>query len=542
MFVYENILFHVLNKYYINNSKQNNNILYLFSCHFLSHSKMNIHNYSTIEYIQFKYYILKNFIFNPSTSCEDKEILLKTFCEVQCKYNALVRFKQILSMKTKNYLDSPIDLQFNEMTEIKEHLKIDIIHQGIKYNFSVSDLIRIINTSLSYDDEFFPEPTVIKNPWNNKPFGKNHLYSIYFHILHSNIKMPILFSRFFQSNFNLKEFVLNNQYIINRYIIENSNNLTDILKLGYILDMINDYNILVYDACKINISKSFPNSIIHAEFDSYIKLYLFAHYSYEDDIRIINHKKLFKQLKRFNILNPYFGKIVKYNDINKMYYLSNMIENSDCHIFGIPMYFPKPSMFCLKEESFYIDSITSYAKTNDFSYFPLFENRNEQYKQNKQNKQNEQDKQNNFILKCNDILQLFHFVRDYKFSDKQKEIIKNKYNNDITDSSMNEPDSNINDMSEQLRELLSNLHNLQLDIHDFNDTISDDDSDDEVDEDPGGDDDTSDIQREVRQIISLITNTLENEHDEYEEMYRFHTAIVTDVDDNNAMLSDDSSL
>ena len=73
MFVYENILSHVLNKYSsINLNEKTDNILYIFTSHFLSDCKHKFSNYSVMEYIRFKYYILKNFIFHPSTSRECK--------------------------------------------------------------------------------------------------------------------------------------------------------------------------------------------------------------------------------------------------------------------------------------------------------------------------------------------------------------------------------------------------------------------------------------------------------------------------------------
>lgn len=343
--------------------------------------------------------------------------------------------------------------------------------------------------------------------------------------------MPILFSRFFQSNFNLKDFVVNNQHIINKYIIENSNNLTDTMKYYYINEMISEYNLL-YNTYKINISKTFPKSLIHKEFNSYIKMYLFAYYSCEHDIRRLYRKKLFKKLKQFNTVNPYFGNNVKFNDIYKMYYLSNMIEESECYVFGITKYFPKPHMFCLKEKSFYIDSITSYTRINEFSYFPLFENRNE-------------DKPTNHILTCNDILALFNFVRNYKFSEKQKDFIKNNYNPNIDFTIVNECFSDINDMGEQLRELLSNLHQLQSDIDDFNDTLIDDDHD---------------LHRDTRLGILLRTtqddisffipnsDEIESRHDGSEELYRFHTLIELEetlgelVDNNVDTITEDTSL
>ena len=559
MFVYESILSHVLNKKSRLNTDHVNNIIHLFSCHFLSTIPKTSNQYSEAsKYIQFKYFIFKNFILNPFTSNNEKNKIIELFCEIQNKYNALIRFKHILLMKTKKYLDHPVDLQFNELVDLKNGLKIDLIHDGIKYQFSISDLIRIINTSLSYDDEFFPEPTVIKNPWNNKPFGKHHLYNIYLRIHYSNIIMPILFYRFFQSNFNLRLFTMNNQYIINRYIIENSDNLTASLKYGYIVEMIDIYNMSVSNKhCQIIISNEFPNSLLHSVFNSYIKMFLFSYYSYEDDIKIINHKKLFNKLKKFNLENPYFGRCIKYENIHKMYYMSKMIEDSDCHVFGIPKYFPNTSVICVNTQSFYIDNINSYATIQQYSYFPLFENRSKPSNNIKNN-----------ILTSNDILQLFHFVNNYKFTNLQKDIIKNKYamdehiiNNHLKFLGNETNRQSINDMGNQLSELLHNLHHLQDDIEEFNNTISDDD---EVDIQP-------DTQQGLSPSITsahdlpFIINTNESERTEYEDMYRFHTLVEasntlsgfvdnddtlddtldgfnTPIQDNNNELSEDSSL
>ena len=571
MFVYETILSHMLNKKSILNTGRVNHIIDLFSSHFLSTVPKTSNQYYEVgKYIQFKYFIFKNFILNPLASNIEKNNIIEFFCDIQNKYNALIRFKHVLLMKTKKYLDYPVDLQFNELVDLKCDLKIDLIHDGIKYQFSISDLIRIINTSLSYDDEFFPEPTVIKNPWNNKPFGKHHLYNIYLRIHYSNITMPILFYRFFQSNFNLTLFTGNNQYIINRYIIENSDNLTVSLKYNYIVEMIDNYNMYVSNKhCQIIISKEFPRYLLHNTFNSYIKKFLFAHYSYEDDIRIINHKKLFNKLKKFNQENPYFGKCIKYENIHKLYYMSKMIENSDCHVFGIPKYFPKASVICVNTQSFYIDNINSYANIQQYSYFPLFENRSKPSSNIKNN-----------ILTSNDILELFHFVNNYKFTSLQKDIIKNKY---VTDESLisqnhlnmfsNETNSqNITVMGEQVRELLMNLHNLQNNIREFNDGLSD--SEDELHELHelhtlhDVDDTQSDTSEEIVSMTNEQNNTVTDneqnrstfifnmdEHDrrdEYEEYYRFHTIMDVNDDtldgfntppqDNEAELSEDSAL
>ena len=176
-------------------------------------------NYSWKKYIEYKYFILKNYLKVGNNFVDDnyKETVLRFFSETQKHIMALYRFKEICLDKTKKYLDEPQDLQFNLLSETPTKHKLDIIHSGIKYQFSIFDLIRIINTSLSYEYNFFTDPKKVKNPWNNNPFSVATLYNIYFFISKTNIKMPILFERFFQTNFSLDMFEKHNQLVIKNY-------------------------------------------------------------------------------------------------------------------------------------------------------------------------------------------------------------------------------------------------------------------------------------------------------------------------------------
>ena len=84
------------------------------------------------KYIKYKYIILKNFILNPDTSTKHRDYILFFFCKVQKLYNAMIKFKHILSMKLKKYLSEPQDLQFNELIDCNDRLKIDIIQKLLK--------------------------------------------------------------------------------------------------------------------------------------------------------------------------------------------------------------------------------------------------------------------------------------------------------------------------------------------------------------------------------------------------------------------------
>ena len=106
-----------------------------------------------------------------------------------------------------------------------------------KYIFDIFEIIKIMCTSLSYDDNFFIEPTIIKNPWNNQKFTISQLSSIYFHIKQTNIHMPILIERFYTSNFNIVKFQNENQFIVKQYIINNCHKLSQNKNLKYIYNL-----------------------------------------------------------------------------------------------------------------------------------------------------------------------------------------------------------------------------------------------------------------------------------------------------------------
>lgn len=108
----------------------------------------------------------------------------------------------------------------NELNPNKKNV-ITILHNGSKYLFLGSDLVKIINSSLLNTSYFFAEPLEPKNPFNNIPFDKSTLYNIYFHITHNCIINPILFHLFFKANFDLDIFLYENESIIRDTAIKN---------------------------------------------------------------------------------------------------------------------------------------------------------------------------------------------------------------------------------------------------------------------------------------------------------------------------------
>ena len=397
----------------------------LFNTYFQSNFSTQKDSYDWRKYIEYKFFILKNYLFqNTINSSTD---ILPIFNSVQRKLLALYKFKQICLLKTNKSLNEQIDLNFNPISSMNSKYYITLIHNKHKSQFSMFDLIRIINSSLSYEVNFFPEPKKIKNPWDNEPFSISNLYNIYFFIKKSNLTMPTLFSRFFESNFDIKHFENYNQFIIKDYIINNCHLLTDSRKMSYIRSMIATYNrknIKINNT--FNIDKKFPSKRLVEVMGKFIKPFLLANYSYESDIRIKYRMKLNKLLREFKKQNPLFGRKIISLSIRKIYYISRLIyEEKQCIFLPFNSYIPKPEFISIEDKGYFID----FKESNIYTTFPVFESSNKSIIENK-----------NILLSSNTI-------KEINFTNEQMIIIKEKYYhviNDLLNSVTTTPTSTVN--------------------------------------------------------------------------------------------------
>ena len=397
----------------------------LFNTYFQSNFSTQKDSYDWRKYIEYKFFILKNYLFqNTINSSTD---ILPIFNSVQRKLLALYKFKQICLLKTNKSLNEQIDLNFNPISSMNSKYYITLIHNKHKSQFSMFDLIRIINSSLSYELNFFPEPKKIKNPWDNEPFSISNLYNIYFFIKKSNLTMPTLFSRFFESNFDIKHFEDYNQFIIKDYIINNCHLLTDSRKMSYIRSMIATYNrknIKINNT--FNIDKKFPSKRLVEVMGKFIKPFLLANYSYESDIRIKYRMKLNKLLREFKKQNPLFGRKIISLSIRKIYYISRLIyEEKQCIFLPFNSYIPKPEFISIEDKGYFID----FKESNIYTTFPVFESSNKSIIENK-----------NILLSSKTI-------KEINFTNEQMIIIKEKYYhviNDLLNSVTTTPTSTVN--------------------------------------------------------------------------------------------------
>lgn len=300
----------------------------IFSVKYDKHDKIKgIHKFlfgimnskSKFSYIKLT---MNNFYF--SKNINEKTDFFNLFCKIQYIYHILNNFVYRYKLK-KAKLIVDTDLQLNKIKENDPNV-ICIYHINSKYLFKIEEILKLIYTSLTNSCDFFSMPIMIKNPYNNIPFGKSILYYIYFYLNSNNtikfIKHDYLdiFFKFKESNFNMTTFIDNYEYILREYAIKNyinnSTKQTIVYNIKEIIRIFN--NQFLNEAHKIIISREFPEEELIRIMKPYLYLNLVSSYSLIQKNRIETKNKLYKKLCEFQMFNPHFGRrIIKFKNIIK---------------------------------------------------------------------------------------------------------------------------------------------------------------------------------------------------------------------------------
>ena len=241
---------------------------------------------------------------------EQKEDFINIFCKIQKTYFAFSKFAYIYKFNKANVVVdtdlclTPIDIN-NKNT-------ISLLQEKNKYYFRINDLINIINNALSNSPNFFSEPLITKNPYNNIPFNKSTLYNIYFNITSKTCMVPELIHKFFLSNFDIINFEKEYEYLIREHAIDKYVKNTDIdILYNSVLTMIdfyNDHNLFAHITDRINIHDDFPKKQLVDIMRPYLLLYFSYKYSLISTKKMNSKILLYKKLNEFFTFNPYFGK------------------------------------------------------------------------------------------------------------------------------------------------------------------------------------------------------------------------------------------
>jgi hypothetical protein len=263
-----------------------------------------------------------------------KQMIYNVFYEVQRKYHVLNRL-----VYRYKYKKAPIAIDTDlSLSNIKSsHTTMTILQNNQKYLFTLFDLKRLIDTSLSNSPYHFSHPLPIKNPYNNLPFEKSVLYNMYFFMKKSDFVIPTLFHLYFLSNFNLSKFQEENETIIQQiHLKQYLHNLSSKETKSEIMYMLKQNKYVK----KIIIDPEFSTDKLIEIFKPYLELFYTQMYSIDLTARNLAKKRLYNNLKEFYMFNPRFGcklqqnnkkqaindRCIKFNKINynKNYNISHI--------------------------------------------------------------------------------------------------------------------------------------------------------------------------------------------------------------------------
>jgi len=264
-----------------------------------------------------KFGYLQTILENPFYSQEQKKQFLHIFQLCQRQYHALYKFGDIIK-KRRAPIKNHTDLIMNPI-EITDRNVMIVYQDGSNYLFTMMDMKKLIESSLSNSPMFIAEPLAIKNPYNNVPFSKAILYSIYFFMKSQDIVMSTLFHCYFLCNLDLTIFSKKNAVLIRNVAIENyvRNGNIDMLH-NTCRAMIRKQNMSHSVQCQIMIHDDFPKERLVDIMLPCLRLFYASIYSLDINARYSSEEELEWKLNMLQQQHPLFGrKIIKIDPLTK---------------------------------------------------------------------------------------------------------------------------------------------------------------------------------------------------------------------------------
>jgi len=284
-------------------------------------------------FAQIKIKCLKKLLENIFISKGLKEKIIVAFSNAQKKYFSLAKFANLYRYKKyKTVVTNDLSLNPLDINDINTFV---LIQSKSVYLFYLNDLIHIIETAITNAPNFFTEPLMPKNPYNNQTFNLSTLYNIYFKMKESPRLISVLFHLFFLEGFNTRAFNNNNETMLRNIAIEKyiMNSPANTLYKSVIL-MLNDN----FYTKRLQIHIDFPKSLLVEIFRPFLLYYYRNHYGLNDE-RIYNYTtSLSSKLKQFYEFNKFFGrknvKVITYYDTTKPLFTANNKKFKTIHTFN----------------------------------------------------------------------------------------------------------------------------------------------------------------------------------------------------------------
>jgi hypothetical protein len=350
----------------INITFNNNHGIFFFIYSFLDLIKDNNCS-SIIQFVNLKYKCIKKLLDTNFYSELSKTLCINVIGETFKVTNAFSKLVSIYRLKkTTPIIATDLSLDTIYLTQKST---ITIIENNSIYLFKNTDLLKLINNSLSLTDNFFVNSKFPANPYTNLPFSNASLYNIYFKLKESCLTISILFHQFFLCNFCLTEFKLNNEFIIREHSFK------QFINFGFNEKIIQEIKFMLKDnfwSKKWIIHKDFPKNDFLFIFKPILINFLRLEYGNTTcELYYDSKKKLSFYLEKMFKYNPKFGR-KQFNDKTKNYYFDTTylpfkeLKNQEIH----SLYEPYSSINAFNYNE-YIQMLNSFrlsSNIDDYDY------------------------------------------------------------------------------------------------------------------------------------------------------------------------------
>ena len=256
-----------------------------------------------------KFYVLSTAIIdNPFVGPAQKKDIQEKFGSAQRVYHTLCRGARQWKVSRARRSEVDRDLYMRPFADLPAAALMELYHDDSRtiYTYRISDLLRIIKSSLCSAPDFFVAPQPIRNPYTNQEFTSAQLYAVYDRVKHSAYEIPTVFHMYRAAGMQARELVDKGEAFIREEAIDDAQYLPEDRRHRYILQMLREYE---RDVRELNIHPRFPVALLVAAFSPFLPTYLRTTHSLHPDLRRRSKLLLRETLRRFAELNPSYGQV-----------------------------------------------------------------------------------------------------------------------------------------------------------------------------------------------------------------------------------------
>ena len=191
----------------------------------------NLYDVTLGNYLKSDIYYFNDIIIHYKHEGDEKRTIENLYLKAKKIKNTLERFIKKLKIKIYKKYEFDKDLRFLPLKNYNDNEKVDIIENKTIYSFRTLDLIHLLKISLCNNENMFPIPLKLKNPYTNLYIKKYNLYNILISFSNTKYILPEIILNYYKSDFDIIKLKLK------AYPILKENAINDYVKVGYISDL-----------------------------------------------------------------------------------------------------------------------------------------------------------------------------------------------------------------------------------------------------------------------------------------------------------------